>query len=409
MSTKHLLGRGQRTRLPESRPNSAEMQQIMEAERRHPASGLRREIGRRSLLQAIPSVLKWKNSDEDFHRRVNDTHLATVRLHVQALGERGSRFRSVLSDMPPAMRRRIELAPEVYRLVRYATDRSVPEVCEALERFCAVEKHIEGGRSVAPGTSRCWSALGDVCVNGNGDESIPDTACSRRPARDLTFAPGVRQTVIDGYSPFHAEIVRGARIPVESYRAGEFREVVARLFSAFKFIESACAPACAMLDARQRVVVLVRTPDHPNSLISRSTRDLPGLAAFFNLHSSAWHPTNIVDHLVHEGIHALLYKTTLSGTFFTRQKRGTITAVSPWTGRRLTLGSFVQACFVWYGLWNFWKQASPQSKRGRHLAERARKGFESEPFLDHIPREGLAILEPDVVEAIRSMAAEANG
>ncbi len=69
----------------------------------------------------------------------------------------------------------------------------------------------------------------------------------------------------------------------------------------------------------------------------------------------------------------------------------------------------MHACFVWFGLWNFWKQASPQSERGRHLAERARKGFESEPFLDHIPREGLAILGPDLVEAIGSMAAEANG
>ena len=331
-----------------------------------------------------------------------------MRLHFQALGERGSRFGSLLSDLPLALRRRIELAPAVYRLVGSATGRPVPEICDALERFCAVEKFVEGSSSITPGTSCCWSALGDVCVNGTGEESIPDTACSRRPERGLTFAPVARQTVIDGYSPFHADIFRGEPFPVESHRASEFREAAPKVFSAFKFIESACAPACAMLDACLRVVVLVRTPDDPDTRHSCSRWDLRGLAALTNLHSSKWHPTRIVSALVHEGIHALLFKSTLSGrTVFTPHHK--IIAVSPWSGRRLGLGAFVHACFVWFGLWNFWRQASPQSGRTRRLAEQARKGFESEPFLDHIPREGLAILGPDMVDTIGSMVAEANG
>ena len=38
------------------------------------------------------------------------------------------------------------------------------------------------------------------------------------------------------------------------------------------------------------------------------------------------------------------------------QASGTMVA-SPWTGRRLDLNTYLQACFVWYGLWNLWRPA----------------------------------------------------
>ena len=63
---------------------------------------------------------------------------------------------------------------------------------------------------------------------------------------------------------------------------------------------------------------------------------------------------------------------------------------------------------MWFGLWNFWNLASAHCERGALFAARARTGFGGESFLRNIPPEGLRVLEPDVVEGIRSMAAEVN-
>ena len=68
----------------------------------------------------------------------------------------------------------------------------------------------------------------------------------------------------------------------------------------------------------------------------------------------------------------------------------------------------MHACFVWFGLWHFWRRASPPSGRRSGLAERARQGFEGEACLGNIPAEGVEILKPDMVEATRSLAEEAS-
>ena len=314
----------------------------------------------------------------------------------------------MLSDMPLRMRRRIEHAPEVLRLLRSATDRSAHEVCEALDRFCAVEKHIEGHRTIEPRPSSCWSALGDVCVSGADEESRLMLPPSYRQVGELRFAPVVRRTVVDGYSPFHATIF-GRRATVECHRVSEFRAAVEKVSSALQFIHSACAPACAMLDACLRVVAVARMPEHLESRLSISRSDLRGLAGLANLHSEKWAAEEVVDALIHEGIHALLGKAALAEELFsTHRTAGVIWTVSPWSGRRLPLVTFVHASFVWFGLWNFWNLASAHCERGALFAARARTGFGGESFLRNIPPEGLRVLEPDVVEGIRSMAAEVN-
>ena len=97
-------------------------------------------FGHRDLVRLLPSVLGWTRSETGFCRRANDTHLAAVRLLSRSLGKQGSRFRSELSAMGSETRRRIELAPEVFRLLSSATPASRQRVCDALERFCAVER-----------------------------------------------------------------------------------------------------------------------------------------------------------------------------------------------------------------------------------------------------------------------------
>ena len=76
--------------------------------------------------------------------------------------------------------------------------------------------------------------------------------------------------------------------------------------------------------------------------------------------------------------------------------------------RRLQLWADVHACFLWVGLWQFWKRAGGHTERGPAIAARAREGFAGEACLDNIPAEGMRILNPAAIEALRTMVEEAN-
>ena len=67
------------------------------------------------------------------------------------------------------------------------------------------------------------------------------------------------------------------------------------------------------------------------------------------------HDTEVLaDGVVHEAIHGLLFLEQLDKEWaddWTTLSAGT--AQSPWTGRVLPAGAYLEACFVWYGLVNF--------------------------------------------------------
>ena len=359
------------------------------------------------LLRALPMVLRWRRSEAALFGRLNARHAAVVRLRIRSVCGGGSGPSAKLAAMPPKMRHRVELAPEVFRLVFHETGRSPREVREALERFCAVENHMAGRSTIDPRPSACWSALGDVRVSGAADGNGYGVASSGRPFGVLTSAPLLRKTVVDGYSPFHARMFRTFPA-VETLRAGEFRLAVSRLSAALEMIQSACEPVIAMLDACLKVVALVRTPE-PDGVRSVSEHTLPGMAGMANLDSERCDIETAAEALVHEAIHALVYKVMLSDALMSMPDGARrIRVVSPWSGQRRPLPGFVHACFVWFGLWHFWKRASSQNGQAAGLAERARKGFDGESPLRNIPSEGMRRLAPDVLAALHSMTGEAS-
>ena len=81
------------------------------------------------------------------------------------------------------------------------------------------------------------------------------------------------------------------------------------------------------------------------------------------------------DALVHEAIHAVVYRLELI-EFLHLDDRASLAqqTTSPWSGRSLTLRSFVHACFVWYGLWHLWQMRPSPGHRTierRDAAQRA--------------------------------------
>ncbi len=364
--------------------------------------------GRSGVFRALLGVLRWRRSESALFGRLDALHAAVVTLRIRSLCGTGCGPSTSLAAMPPAARRRIELAPEVFRLVFYETCRSPRGICEALERFCAVEESREGRRG-PPTRAGSWSALGDVRVGGAADVNGAQAASSGRSVGAPVSAPTLRRTVVDGYSPFRRHVFSSADMPTTvALGAGEFRAAVSRLSSALGLIESTCGPAMAMLDACLRVIAVARTP-RPVGTISISRPILPGMAGLADLHSERWSTEGVADALVHEATHALIYRLAFSAPLCSmRDADQDVRVVSPWTGHRLSVVSFVHAGFVWFGLWHFWSRAEPGNRRAAAFAERARRGFDGEMPLRNLSREGTKLVAPDVLAALRAMTREAG-
>ena len=367
-----------------------------------------REYG--EAIRALPSALEWSRDETSLFRRANAIHVAFVRSQLESLGEAGGAIRAGLSEMPMGRRLRVELAPEVYRLLHFVTDETADEVCRKLKSYCALEKRIEAGSAPNGKRGVSWSALGDVRVLGEGPGDEAEEPASRRRAGGLAFAPVRRGAVIDGHSPHHARIFEERPWPVERHRAAEFDEAVSKISSAQELVRAVCEPACGATDACLRVVALAATPERPDMTLSSSIPELIGTAGLTNLHSKVWAVELVAEALVHEAIHSLIFKVELAESLFSSYAAArTMSVDSPWSGRRLPLGGFVHACFVWYGLWRFWRRAdSSHTVHGASLAKRARKGFESGAVLRHMPPEGASLLTPCALEAIEAMSEKAN-
>jgi hypothetical protein len=82
-------------------------------------------------------------------------------------------------------------------------------------------------------------------------------------------------------------------------------------------------------------------------------------------------------------------------------------ARSLWTGTPLPLRSYLQACFVWYGLLHFWaaavKAGTFDPRRVRSRIEQATIGFLRAPVLDQVApyREGIAEVLLDTVDELQ--------
>jgi hypothetical protein len=114
----------------------------------------------------------------------------------------------------------------------------------------------------------------------------------------------------------------------------------------------------------------------PNAFSSGSFRDLPGLSLLCNVHLDIASPFLIADAIVHEAIHTQIYRyEALGNNRLVSREAINERVCSPWTGRSLRLDSFIQACFVWFGLHHFWDAGAVDDANHSALALRASAGF----------------------------------
>lgn len=146
--------------------------------------------------------------------------------------------------------------------------------------------------------------------------------------------------------------------------------------------------------------------EFPDKFSSGSFRRHVGLSLLCNPHLESVSVSDCASSIVHEAIHSNIYMAEAFGHTITNASNNDLSCLSPWSGSFLNLDSFIQACFVWFGLLNYWRLCELEKDSIDTLGFIS-KGFASLPSKT-VEKHMSNILTPDIVDIIRLMEAESN-
>jgi hypothetical protein len=213
----------------------------------------------------------------------------------------------------------------------------------------------------------------------------------------------VREFVIDIASAFCFPSVTSLNIHSDQ----EVESILKRLMYAFDSVESVNKTLFDMIQRILRMIVIRKDKGESSKFSSSSWPGLVGTIALTNAHHSDIEDARIIDAIVHESIHSLLYIVEYFEPFYNSDSvRLAFKAVSPWSGSTLYLHSYVHACFVWFGLWCFWSLAIETGQFSKasvgFFQDRSCQGFLGQNVLAYLGDGQFQITET-VRSAIRTM------
>jgi len=340
-----------------------------------------------SLIANLPDFLTWRTGN-DLTRSACKIHVQYVYHQVKTWSNLANTdlFQSITS-LPASSQQRLLLAPRLYTLLRSKARPGVEEI-ESLHQYLDLERYL-----CAPGGDRpcdCWSALGDYYLP-------PDSETFRSPMLGNIVLDACRPLTKTDYPPPMGEVT--------NHTPKELEFIKWRLEQSMDQISRISRTARSAVEALLQVITVVRAPELTKGTQSFSNKPAIGRMGLANSHSSEWSVSKIADAIVHEAIHALIYKIELINSLYVddTMESEPVTAVSPWSGRTLRLHSFLHACFVWFGLWNFWSLASREESEAVELKATAANGFLIGHPLSCVPDAALARVRPEVRTAIDEM------
>jgi hypothetical protein len=351
----------------------------------------------------MPDVLTW-TTDASVMRHVYKSYVDQL---AGALGQLMSRLAQcemmALQDQldlsSDAAFLRVLTAPETSYRLMYKGSCTPGEAGDFIRRSLQSEMAREG--QPAEFEHDTWTPYGDICFRSDGSA--------------FRF-PQIRETMpLDFGSALVAKVDLGglanqaheARAP---FGDSEMSLVVERLRLACEGIRGTCHSVLDFVVTFNKVLIFVKDAAAPEQFSSGSTTQYVGRTFITNPHVRSVDIADLAEALVHEGIHALLFMEELHRPWgdIPELRDGVRRVESPWTGNSLSLSSFLQACFVWYGLAHFWALAmgerafEPAGIKQRLI--RAACGFVRGPLHDGLEK-FLPGIDPQVVDTIREMQA----
>ena len=384
------------------------------------------------LLGRLPAVLDWVEEGSDVvadalstHRRRLDEAMWSMLRRVDELarssdpGVRSATLRALApawAEADDQARRRVTLAPATSRRLLWAWQRP-----HDAARWITMALAYEAAAAARVGVLRqgFWSALGDRHVGAGLLPGVPAktpgsfgvdarlgdrvTVSALRPAPRYV-APVIGSGIpVDAWSPLartvHIARSGGVADAWPEFDEASLQQVTVRLEDALAGLWAASGVAASLVETFTLVVV-VRGPGrgfgHGSTVV-----DLGRTVVMDPLASCAT-PARLAEALLHEAMHHLC-NVTVRDAVWVQGEGGAVIVESPWTGNPLPVTTYLQACLVWGGLRNFWRQAEARDSFARGAQERlaaAEHGFAAGPLLDRIPPSVRSRVHPLVAEAV---------
>lgn len=359
------------------------------------------ERGTRIFLAA--DVLQWDGATGD------EIHGDFVLLLGEQLGailaagppDRSQLLRDALAALTDTGWARLITAPRASYHLLWPSRHSAAESTEFLLNAALIEQARERGPAGPettgfPGDDQRWSALGDGWLDVDG-RFVAGVAIDRFPPIDFA-SPHALAIDIEG----EVDEVDDQRVPIEAAQ----RDALVVRFNDVRDRLTATDPALSrFVHAFTKVLVPQRDPLAPALFSTGSSAQYVGRSVLGNPDLAKVDSALLADGLVHEAIHSLLYMSERLEPWVNceAQYGPEHRTRSPWTGNPLPLRSYLQACFVWYGLATFWARAlssgSFPADTARRRLEQSVGGFLQGHVLDQV-REFSDGINPEVLEAI---------
>lgn len=265
------------------------------------------------------------------------------------------------------------LAPEISHLAIHASEEQAEVVSDFLYKAVVAES---AKTTLDPRPFEAlWSIRGDFFINRSGESEEPF----------VYYAPEViDQIALDFNSPYCAfisneELGASDDAPVANYDMEKIEEILEQLQRAVEPMESSCSEIIRFI---QQFTFHLIPKIHPAGGFSSGSNGLYiGRVVLCNIEET---PAELIaEAFVHEAAHGYLYMLeTLEPWMpsYEHSRKLGASVPSTWTGNHISLRSFSQAIFVWYSLWNFWKEAQTKGLyRAEFVEERIsfiQQGFE---------------------------------
>jgi hypothetical protein len=359
------------------------------------------DCGSECLLGGLPQALCWRDHSftvqrchglySDGMRNAIRSLFRTIRGQNEKIGQI---LQSLLLGLPESAVDRFILAPETYSRVLEWPRNADESVAFFLNALLAEVRR--GGRAI--GSRASWSALGDFyCRNGH--------AAFEKDERPW-LAPKVFGTITLDFCSPHVYDIGSFPLPFEPYHLSEVSGICENLDHALMNVTVISREAAALIQRFVKVIVLRKDSIRHQSYSSSSSPSHIGRVFLRN-------PQNIeleelVETMLHEAIHQILSVMEHFEAFVGKGTTPVRTVNSPWTGKELPLISYVHACFVWFGVLQFWRAAAASHEftcdAVQSRIRRALVGFEDR---QHVERLAVHqdVVSPSLMNVIKSLEA----
>ncbi len=315
------------------------------------------------------------------------------------------------NDLGADSQKRVMEAPDTYNQLTKVLRREQNEFEGYISNAIRAERAWAGQLTTAQPT---WACDGSFLVDCSGRARF-DSNGWRSGGGFL--APRLGGAVpLDHHSPFARKPMPVAEFRTVKYgnalpfQPEEETAVYSKINAAYSTVEK-CHPIAAAFITRYAKAVIVRKGNTSKGTFQSASRNaFIGQIVLLNAHELHVDTEYIAESLIHESIHSLLWRAEILQHFLLDPKIPMGTVRSSWSGEEIYYYTLLQACFVWAGIYWFWREmmaanATFSMPRMVELSERARRGFLTSQYRQSLAK-GRANLQPHVWEVFLQIQSE---